>query len=217
MRSLREWFPQYRQDVLLLAVDLVGTFVFAVEGAMAAIAAGLDLFGLMVLSFATALGGGIIRDLLIGATPPNSIRDWRYGATAFAGGGAVFCFYQFFQRVPAELMLTLDAAGLALFAVAGAMKALEFDIHPMLATLMAAITGVGGGTVRDLLLNRVPGVLQTDIYAVAAIVGAVVMLLGLKMRLPRGIAMSAGGICCFVLRMVALARHWNLPKVIGHA
>jgi uncharacterized membrane protein YeiH len=219
VRPLREWFPQYSQDVLLLAVDLAGTFVFAVEGAMAAIAAGLDLFGLLVLSFATALGGGIIRDLLIGATPPNSIRDWRYGATAFAGGGAVFCFYQFFQRVPPDLMLTLDAAGLSLFAVAGAMKALEFGIHPLLATLMGAITGVGGGTVRDLLLNRVPGVLQTDIYAVAAIAGAVVMLVALKARLPRSITMIAGGVFCFTLRMVALARHWNLPKVmhIGQA
>ncbi len=157
MRALRDWFPQYSQDLLLLAVDLGGTFVFAVEGALAAIEAGLDLFGLMVLSFATALGGGIIRDLLIGATPPNSIRDWRYGATAFAGGGAVFFFYEHFQRVPLQLMLTLDAAGLSLFAVAGAMKALDFGIHPLLATLMGTMTGVGGGTVRDVLLNRCPG------------------------------------------------------------
>ncbi len=133
------------------------------------------------------------------------------------GGGAVFCFYEYVQRVPAGLMLTLDAAGLALFAVAGAMKALEFGIHPLLATLMGAVTGVGGGTVRDLLLNRVPGVLQTDIYAVAAIAGAVVMLIGLKAKLPRSVAMIVGGACCFVLRMVALARHWNLPKVMGHA
>ena len=85
-------FPKYSQDLLLLVVDLIGTFVFAVEGAVAGIDAGLDVFGLLVLSFVTALGGGTIRDLLIGAIPPNSIRDWRYGATAFAGGGAVFFF-----------------------------------------------------------------------------------------------------------------------------
>ncbi len=90
-------FPKYRQDLLLLVVDLIGTFVFAVEGALAGINAGLDVFGLLVLSFVTALGGGTIRDLLIGAIPPNSIRDWRYGATAFAGGGAVFFFHPLFE------------------------------------------------------------------------------------------------------------------------
>src|SRR5271170_2347554 len=112
--ALRDWFPKYRQDVVLLAVDLVGTFVFAVEGALAGIRGELDLLGLLVVSFVTALGGGTVRDLLIGAVPPNSIRDWRYGATAFAGGGAVFCFYQSFQHVPQQL-----------FAMAGAGKALE--------------------------------------------------------------------------------------------
>ena len=91
-------FPKYSQDLLLLVVDLIGTFVFAVEGALAGIDAGLDVFGLLVLSFVTALGGGTIRDLLIGAIPPNSIRDWRYGATAFAGGGAVFFFHPLFQK-----------------------------------------------------------------------------------------------------------------------
>jgi uncharacterized membrane protein YeiH len=216
MKAIRGWFPQGTKDVLLLTVDLAGTFVFAVEGAMAAIAAGLDLFGLMVLSFATALGGGILRDLLIGSSPPNSIRDWRYGATAFAGGGAVFFFYEHFGRVPVPLMLTLDAAGLSLFAVAGAMKALDFGLHPLPAALMGTMTGVGGGTVRDVLLNRIPGILESDIYAVAALTGAAVMILGLKVKLPRGMAMSVGGVCCFVLRMVAVGRGWNLPKVMLH-
>src|SRR5712675_828311 len=99
-------FPKFSQDRLLLVVDLIGTFVFAVEGALAGIDAGLDVFGLLVLSFVTALGGGTIRDLLIGAIPPNSIRDWRYGATAFAGGGAVFFFHPLFQRVPVHLMIS---------------------------------------------------------------------------------------------------------------
>src|SRR5271154_4766534 len=126
--ALRDWSPKYRQDVVLLAVDLVGTFVFAVEGALAGIRGELDLLGLLVVSFVTALGGGTVRDLLIGAVPPNSIRDWRYGATAFAGGGAVFFFHPLFQRVPVHLMITLDAAGLALFAVAGVGKALEYGI-----------------------------------------------------------------------------------------
>jgi uncharacterized membrane protein YeiH len=216
LKALRDWFPKYRQDVVLLAVDLVGTFVFAVEGALAGIRGDLDLLGLLVLSFVTALGGGTVRDLLIGAVPPNSIRDWRYGATAFAGGGAVFCFYQVFEHVPLQVLTTLDAAGLALFAVAGAGKALEFGINPMIAVLMGVLTGVGGGTIRDVLLTTVPGILNTDIYASAALLGAAVMVIGLALKVPRTIAMTAGGVCCFTLRMVAVALHWNLPKVLTH-
>jgi uncharacterized membrane protein YeiH len=214
--AVRDWFPKYRQDVVLLTVDLVGTFVFAVEGALAGIRGELDLLGLLVVSFVTALGGGTVRDLLIGAVPPNSIRDWRYGATAFAGGGAVFCFYQSFQHVPQQLLITLDAAGLALFAMAGAGKALEFGINPMIAVLMGVLTGVGGGTIRDVLMTRVPGVLNTDVYASAALVGAAVMVIGLALKAPRTVAMTVGGVCCFVLRMVAVARHWNLPKVMAY-
>ncbi len=160
----------------LLVVDLGSVLVFAIEGAMAGIRAELDVLGLMVVAFATALGGGLIRDVLIGAIPPNSVRDWRYAATAFLGGGAVFFFYQFFQRVPTGLMITLDAAGLSLCAVAGAGKAIEFGINPLLAVLMGAVTGVGGGTIRDVLLTQVPGVLKEDVYAAAALAGAIVVV-----------------------------------------
>jgi uncharacterized membrane protein YeiH len=216
MTEVRRRFAKYNPDLLLLVVDLLGTYVFAVEGAMAAIRADLDLLGLMVLSFATALGGGVIRDVLIGAVPPNSIHDWRYGATAFAGGGTVFFFYQFFQSVPHPLMTTLDAAGLALFAVAGADKALEFGINPLIAVLMGGLTGVGGGTVRDVLLAQVPAVLRTDVYAAAALAGAIVVVVGVKMKMSRGLVMSLGAAVCFVLRMVAVWQHWNLPKVMAH-
>jgi uncharacterized membrane protein YeiH len=209
-------FSLYNPDTLLLVVDLMGVFVFAVEGAMAGIRAELDLLGVMVVSFATALGGGIIRDLLIGAIPPNSVRDWRYPATAFAGGGAVFFFYQFFQQVPPQLMITMDAVGLALCAIAGAGKAIEFGINPMLSILMGGVTGVGGGTIRDILLNRVPGVLQTDVYAAAALAGALVVVVGLKLKMSRTLVLSAGAGVCFALRMVAVWRHWNLPKVMVH-
>jgi uncharacterized membrane protein YeiH len=209
-------FNLYHPDFLLLLVDLMGVCVFAVEGAMAGIRAELDLLGVLVISFATALGGGMIRDVLIGAIPPNSVRDWRYPATAFIGGGAVFCFYQFFQEIPSGLMIALDAAGLALCAIAGAGKAIEFGINPMLSILMGAVTGVGGGTIRDILLNRVPGVLQSDVYAAAALAGALVVVAGLKLKIPRWVVMTSGAVVCFVLRMVAVWRHWNLPKVIVH-
>lgn len=206
----------FHSATLLLTIDLIGTFVFAVEGAMAAAQSNLDILGVMVLAFATALGGGIIRDVLIGAVPPNSIRDWRYPAAAFAGGAVVFFQSSFVDKVPESLILTLDAAGLALFAVAGAAKALDFNIHPFLATLMGGITGVGGGTVRDVLLARIPSVLRSDVYAAAALAGAAAMILSLRLKMRPAVATTIGLAVCFTLRMVAVHQHWNLPKVASH-
>lgn len=206
----------FHSATLLLTIDLIGTFVFAVEGATAAIQGNLDILGLMVLAFATALGGGIIRDVLIGAVPPNSIRDWRYPVAAFAGGAVVFFQSSFVNKVPESLVVTLDAAGLALFAVAGAAKALDYNIHPFLATLMGGVTGVGGGTIRDVLLARVPSVLRSDVYAAAALAGAAAMILSLKLKMRPAVATTIGIVVCFALRMVAVHQHWNLPKVAGH-
>ena len=203
-------------DTLLIVFDLVGTLVFALEGAMRAIRGDLDFLGLLVLAFVTAVGGGIIRDLLIGATPPAAIRDWRYLGIAILGATAVSLFYQWVQAIPDQLIVTLDAAGLALFAVAGVEKALDYQMHPVMAVVMGGITGVGGGTVRDLLLAQVPSVLRKDVYASAALAGGVVMVLLLKAKLPRAIAMAGGGSACFLLRMVAVARHWNLPQLLHH-
>lgn len=187
--------------------------MFALEGALAAIDGNLDFFGVMVLSFATALGGGVIRDLLMNATPPNAIRDWRYSAVAFAAGSASFFFYDTAQRIPIGLLTTLDAAGLALFAVAGTEKALDFKIHPFIATLMGTITGVGGGTIRDIFLNQVPLVLRADVYATAALAGAAVVVGARKLKLPGPLASILGGVVCFLLRMISVWRHWNLPRV----
>jgi len=203
-------------DVLLNAFDLAGTLVFALEGAMRAIRGDLDFLGLLVLAFVTAVGGGIIRDLLIGATPPAAIRDWRYFGIAILGATAVSFFYQWVQAIPDQLVITLDAAGLALFAVAGVEKALDFQMHPLMAVVMGGITGVGGGTVRDLLLAQVPSVLRKDVYASAALAGGVVMVLLLKAKAPRAVAMLAGGGACFALRMVSVARGWNLPHLLHH-
>lgn len=206
----------FHSATLLLAIDLIGTLVFAIEGALAAVQGNLDILGLMVLAFATALGGGIIRDVLIGAVPPNSIRDWRYPAAAFLGGAVVFFQSSFVTKIPESLMITLDAAGLALFAVAGAAKALDYNIHPFLAVLMGGITGVGGGTVRDVLLARIPSVLRSDVYAAAALAGAAAMILSLKLKMRPAMATIIGFAVCFALRMVAVHEHWNLPKVARH-
>lgn len=204
-----------RTDKLVFAADIIGTFVFAVEGALAAVRANLDFFGILVLSFATALGGGIIRDLLIGASPPASIRDHRYPITAFTGGACVFFLHGFVTQVSPTIILVIDAAGLGLFAVAGAAKALDHEIHPFMAALMGTVTGVGGGTIRDIFLARIPTVLRVDIYAVAALAGATVMIIGLKRGLPRAWMMALGIVVCFTLRLLAVRYGWNLPRVAG--
>jgi uncharacterized membrane protein YeiH len=204
-----------KADRLVAAVDMAGTFLFAVEGAIAAIHGNLDFLGMVVLAFVTAVGGGVIRDLLIGDVPPGAVRDWRYTAIALAGAATAFFFHQVVQEIPNMLMLTLDAAGLALFAVAGAGKALDYEIHPVMAVVMGGITGVGGGTLRDLLLAEVPTVLRADVYATAALLGAAILVAGLKLNLPRVAVGVGAGLACFLLRMAAIVFHWNLPKVVG--
>jgi uncharacterized membrane protein YeiH len=196
---------------LIEIADLGGTFLFAAEGAMTAIRGDLDFFGVMVLSFATAVGGGIMRDVLLGATPPAALRDWRYGVLAFIAGTVTFLLYWRASAIPTWLIVSLDAAGLALFAVAGTEKALNHDMHPFVAVLLGTITGVGGGTIRDVLLAQVPVVLRADIYATAAMAGAAVLVSGRALRWPAPIASGLGGIVCFGLRMLAVWQHWSLP------
>lgn len=197
---------------LLLWADLAGTFLFAVEGALIAVPANLDLLGVMVLAFSTALVGGIIRDVLIGAVPPASLRDWRYATAAFTGGVIVFFLHPYVRSIPAPVIMTLDAVALSLFAVAGTEKALLYKMHPFIAVLLGAVTAVGGGTVRDVLLAQIPNVLRSDIYATAALAGATVMVAATKLRVPPALAAVSGGLVCFLLRVISVWQHWNLPK-----
>ena len=200
-------------ETIVLVADLAGTAVFAAEGAITAMQSGLDLLGVMVLSFVVALGGGVIRDLLIGATPPNAVRDWRYPALAFLTGLLTFIFHAEARNLSAPLLMALDAAGLALFAVAGAQKALSYGIGPFISTLMGTITGVGGGVVRDILLARVPMVLVADIYASAAFAGGVVLVVGRRFGLSPMAAALLSGVACFTLRVASVTYGWQLPKV----
>lgn len=193
---------------------MAGTLLFAIEGAEAAISGNLDLLGLMVLAFATALGGGIFRDLLIGAIPPSSLRDWRYSAMAFTGAAISFFAYRLVAGIPSAVILVLDAAGLSLFAVAGTEKALLYEMHPFIAILLGTVTAVGGGTVRDIFLARVPNVLRADIYATAAMAGAAVMIASRKLKLSPTWAALLGGTFCFALRLISVWRAWNLPRVL---
>ena len=202
---------RWRAEHLLLAIDLIGTALFAAEGASTAMAAHLDLLGILVLAFVTSLGGGIVRDLLIADTPPSAIRDWRYPAVCFLTGALMFLLRPSFSGRELSLITVLDAAGLSFFAIAGAAKAIEFKLHPLLAVIMGGITGVGGGTLRDLLINRIPTILRSDIYAAAALLGALVMLLALRLRARPALASSLGIAACFLLRMLAVHFGWNLP------
>jgi uncharacterized membrane protein YeiH len=207
---------KFENDRILFAADMAGTLLFAVEGATAGIAGNLDLLGLMVLAFATALGGGIVRDILIGDVPPASLRDWRYAALAFSGAILVFFLHQFVQKIPEGVIMVLDAAGLSFFAIAGTQKALLHKLHPFIAVLLGTITAVGGGTIRDLFLARTPRVLEADVYATAALLGSIVMILVGKTRLAPALAAFTGGAVCFLLRVVSVWQHWNLPKVRGN-
>lgn len=197
----------------LLVLDLIGTFVFALSGGVAAVRERLDLFGVLVLSFAAASAGGIMRDLLIGSVPPAAISDWRYLAVSFIAGLAVFVLYPLSERLPtlSKHVLIFDAAGLALFAVVGTQKALGFRLNPVMAALLGMLTGIGGGMLRDVLVADVPAVLRSELYAVAALAGALVVVAGHVLNLPHTAVAIAGAALCFGIRLIAIRRGWRLP------
>ena len=195
---------------LLLVLDLVGTFVFALSGATAGVKRRLDLFGVLVLSFAAGNAGGIARDLLIGAVPPAALVDGRYLAISVLAGVLTFYWYSLIDRLHSPVLM-FDGAGLALFAVAGTQKALAFGLGPVTAALLGVLTGIGGGIVRDVLLAEIPAVLRTELYAVAALAGAALVVAGHLLGLPSTPVMLAGAALCFGLRLMAIHRGWHLP------
>lgn len=196
---------------LILVLDLAGTFVFAVSGAAAAVKYRLDVFGVLVLAFVAGNAGGITRDLLIGAVPPAAIHDWRYLAVSVGAGLVTFAWYPHVERVWTPVLI-LDAGGLALFAVAGAQKALVYGLNPPMAILLGMLTGIGGGMLRDMLVSEIPTVLRAELYAVAAIAGASVVVLGDRLDLPPTAATLIGAGLCFGLRVLAIWRNWRLPR-----
>jgi uncharacterized membrane protein YeiH len=195
---------------LQLALDLAGTFVFALSGGMAGVKRQLDLFGVLVLSFAAANTGGLTRDVVIGAVPPAAINDWRYLAASVLAGMITF-YFPAAVRQRWNPVLVFDAAGLALFAVSGAHKALAYGLNPVMATLLGMVTGIGGGMARDILLAEIPAVLRADLYAVAALLGAAVVVGAYVLHLPAGAAALAGAALCFGLRVLAIKYGWRLP------
>lgn len=197
-------------EFLTTALDLGGTFVFALSGATAAVKYRLDLFGVLVLAFAAGNAGGVMRDIMIGAVPPAAIADWKYVAVSIVAGLLTFFWYHVINRLKSPVTI-FDAAGLALFAVTGAAKALAFDAGPVAALLLGVLTGVGGGMTRDILVRQVPAVLRTELYAVAALLGAAAVVAAHLLQLRFGVGAAVGALLCFGLRFLAMRRGWHLP------
>jgi uncharacterized membrane protein YeiH len=195
---------------LLLVLDLVGTFVFAISGATLGVKRRLDLFGILVLAFVAGNFGGITRDVLIGSVPPAGISDWRYLAVSMLAGVITFYCSSAVDKLSSPV-LVFDAAGLALFAVSGAQKALAFGLNPVMAALLGMLTGIGGGMVRDVLVAEIPTVLRADIYAVAAFAGAAVVVIGRFLNIPPAATTIIGALLCFGLRLMAIHHGWHLP------
>lgn len=199
---------------LVPLLDLAGTFAFAISGATEGVRRRLDLFGVLVLSFVAAAAGGIARDVLLGATPPLAFGDWRYGAASLLAGMLVFYQGRVVERLRNPVQL-FDAAGLGLFAVIGAEKALQYGAGPLAALLLGMLAGIGGGMARDILVAKVPSVLQRELYAVAALLASAIVVAGTWLALPMPLLMTVGAAACFGLRFLAIRRGWQLPVAGG--
>ncbi len=196
---------------LFAFLDLAGTFAFAISGAVAAKDRHLDGFGIVAVAFTVACGGGVLRDLCLGAVPPAGLSDWRYLAAALTAAILTMAASRLVAHLARPVVL-FDSLGLGLFAVAGAQKALILGHNAEVALLLGMVTAVGGGVARDVLLNRVPIVLQREIYASAALVAAAIEVAGQRLGWDSSwrtwIALAA----CFSLRYLSLHYQWNLPR-----
>lgn len=197
-----------------LVIDLTGTFVFGLSGGMLAVRRELDLFGVVVLSMVAALAGGVIRDAMLGATPAAALSDSRYLWCALAAGLVAFVASNTIDRLSKPVMV-LDAIGLGFFAVSGCAKALSFGLSPVPAILLGVLTGVGGGTVRDVLVAEIPRVLREEVYAFAALIGATMVVVGHAQGWPP-VPVAIGAIAVTVaLRIFSVVFGWRLPRAPG--
>ncbi len=191
-------------------LDLLGTFAFALSGATASIERRLDLFGVVVVAYVTACGGGIVRDLCLGSLPPAGIAQWRYAAVAGLAAALALGSGALIRRMR-HPVLVFDAVGLGFFAVAGAHKAMAMTANIEVAIVLGTVSAVGGGVLRDVLLNRVPVILQREVYALAALLGACVQVLGQAWGWNTALTPWLGSGCCALLRFVSMRRGWGLP------
>ncbi len=194
-------------------LDLLGIVVFAATGALVAVRKELDVFGALVLGGITGLGGGIVRDLLIGAVPPAAFVDWRYLVAPVASSILVFFFHPTVGRMEKQIGV-LDAVGAALFCVTGAVKAHEAGLGVLPAALCGLATAIGGGMMRDVLAGRVPVVFREELYATPAFTGALLAVLAAEQGLGAWTYVVAAGVC-LVWRLLALWRGWRAPLPPG--
>lgn len=197
-------------DLLFEIVDFAGIFVFALSGGALAVERRFDLFGVLFLAFVAAVSGGIVRDLVIGATPPAAFATWHILAVTTAAGLACYVARPLIDRLAAPV-LVFDAIGLGLFAVAGAQKALDAGLSPMMAAVLGMITAIGGGIMRDILTTRTPMVFRADIYALAALAGASLVTFGTRAGLPAELVGPAGAALAITIRLMAMHYRWSLP------
>jgi uncharacterized membrane protein YeiH len=199
------------QTPVLLALDLLGTFAFALNGALTALrVARLDIVGVVTLGMITAIGGGIIRDVILDSLPPATFSDWRYLAVAASGGLIAFVCGRRLDRLTTPITV-LDAVGLSLFAVTGATKALQFGLGPAQAVILGTITGVGGGTIRDVLVRQVPTVLRSGLYAIPALIGATAIVVATLLHLDGPSTEVGAAALCFGIRMIGVRYSLNAP------
>lgn len=200
---------------LLLVLDLTGTFVFGLNGALTAVrVARLDIVGVVTLGLITAMGGGVIRDVLIGSIPPATFRDWRYFALAGAGGLIAFALSRRLDRLGTAITV-LDAIGLSVFAVIGASKAVEYGLGVAPALLLGVVTAVGGGTIRDTLVLQIPTVLRSDLYAIPALAAAAITVAAMRLHVYGLPAAVVAGAVCFGIRMLGVRFNLNAPTPPG--
>lgn len=195
---------------VLQVLDLLGVFVFALSGATLALTHRLDLFGVLVLAVVTALGGGLIRDVCIGAVPPVALSGSRYLLVSLAAGAVAFVGAPHVRRIAGAVLL-FDAAGLGLFVATGTAKALDAGLAAAPAVVLGCITGIGGGIVRDVLVGEVPTVLRRELYAVPAVLGALVVCLGDGLGAQGATTAAVAAAVVFGVRMLGVWRDWHFP------
>ncbi|NLH83653.1 MAG: trimeric intracellular cation channel family protein [Phyllobacteriaceae bacterium] len=197
--------------MFLTLLDLAGGFAFALSGGTRAVERRFDLFGIVFLAFVAATAGGIVRDVLIGAVPPAAIASWPSAAVAVLAGLVASRARGLIARL-ATPVTVFDAVGLGFFAVVGTRKALDAGLTPVMAALLGMLTAIGGGIGRDVLTAEPPMVLRREIYALAALLGGAVVVLGDAVGWSNGLSATVGAVAATGLRLTALRFGWNLPR-----